>query len=236
MKAYRKEWIVIVLSSMALILLCSCLGNIKSRALLELKEVPVACCDLKPRKRIEKGDYVMKEVPSAYLPTYVIQEEKEVLGKYLEIQGMVPCGSFFYESMLYDQSELPDYPESLLKEGQAAYTMPIDLARLGGSKVVNQRVDVHVSITKDGNKPVCGCLFKGARILAIKDHNGYDLDDKKSSKTPHLVVLAISNDDVSYLSKAEELGTIRLIATQVTYDDVEATLIRDSEVFMALLD
>ncbi len=198
---------------------------------INLKTVYIAARDIPPRSRVTEEDLMEAKIPAAYLLDHTYMRKEEIIGKYTEIQGLIPAGSAFYKGMLYEESELPDYPTLQLKKGQAAYTLQIDLTSLGGTISAGQRVDVYVSIGRREEMSVNDRLFEGVRLIAVKDHRGLDLNDPDSSGTPYLAVLALNKEDVNILSAAEQAGAVRLIPDSDTYSFTdEARLCEDSAV------
>lgn len=235
MKKQTRTLILIITSIMALLMLVFFAIDLRSNQKLDLQTVSIAKNDIKPRTRISDEDLVEIELPNSYLLENVVKDKNDIVGKYTEIQGMIPAGSFIFDTMIYDRDDLPDYPECELRKNQAAYTLEIDLAKLGGTLVANQRVDLYVSLKKTDQSTISDCLIQNARLISIKDHQGLDIDDEHSTKTPYLAILAINRDDIKHLAKADELGTIRLFSTDQTYDSKnEAELRKDTELFLEL--
>ena len=200
---------------------------------LDLTTTYIAAHNIAPRTQITESDLIEVEVSNAYLLDYTYIDKEDIIGKYTDIQGMIPAGSAFYQNMLYNASDLPDQPSILLKEGQTAYTLNTDVSKLG-SLIAGNRVDVYVSITND-KQTITGCLFENARIIDIKDHKGLRLNDPESTGMPSYVEIAINRDDIKYLSLAETQGEIRLFMSDNQSDvDLEATLQVEGEVYLAL--
>ena len=204
---------------------------------LNIQDVYVASRDIPPRTKIEEDDLMVLHIPQAYVLEHTYTRKEDILGKYTEIQGMIPAGSAFYLGMLYEEKDLPDYPSSQLKQGQAAYTAEIDYAKLGGPIIAGQRVDIYVSVEKRDELPVTDCLFEGVRVLSVKDFKGLEINDPNSSGTPYFVILAINKEDVNTLSVAEKVGDIRMIASSNTYNtEEEAVLCADSPIIRYLTE
>ena len=139
--------------------------------------------------------------------------------------------------MLKEEKDLPDNPTAQLKEGQSAYTLETDLAKLGGTILPGQKVDIYASLTDRDGSPVSGCLIENARVIAVKDHNGLDLDDPGSTGTPYLTILAVMRKDLPYLSAAETAGSVRLIASGQTYDsDAKEAVLNENSELLNYLD
>ena len=63
-----------------------------------------------------------------------------------------------------------------------------------------------------------------------------EIENKDSSGTPYLAILAVNEEDISLLTLADSLGQVKLITSSSTYDtNEEAKLVKDSLVFQYLL-
>lgn len=203
---------------------------------LDLVEVYVANRDIYPREEILASDIEIIEIPSAYLQKNVYDNKQDIIGKYTNIQGFIPKGSLFYNSMLNSKELLPDYPSLLLKENQIAYGIQTDIIKSSGNSfVVGQKVDIYVSLNLKGNITVADCLIKAARITGVKDRNGYVLSDEQSTKIPYVVTLAIDQPLVQYLEKANELGVINIYGISTDYQIDEESILNESSQLMDYL-
>ena len=219
-----------------LIIALNCIGfAIRLNAMLDLRPTCIAARDIPPRSLITEKDILEIKVPGAYLLEHTCSDKKEIIGKYTDIQGMIPAGSCFFEEMLYDEKELPDYPSAQLRPGQAAYTLETDLAHMGGTILPGQRLDLYVVLDRKNDTPVSGCLLENVRLLAVKDHKGLDLTDENSTGIPYLAVLAVSQKDVELLSLAEKAGEIRMFSTDNTYSTAKEAQLVVSEDMLELL-
>ena len=228
---------LILLSITGIVVLILIGINVRTKYMINLQKTYIASHDILPRTKISENDLLEIYVPYEYIGEYTYNTKEEIVGKYTEIQGMIPAGSCFYKTMLYSEKDLPDYPSAQLRSGQAAFTLETDFTKLGGTLVAGQRVDIHVTIDRRQDTPITGCLIENARIVAIKDHKGLDLDDESSTGVPFIVIVAINQDDVPVLSKANTMGSIRLFSTSNTYNtSSEAILVKDAEVLKYLRD
>lgn len=227
---FIKSFLILVLTGILVLLFCAAV-NLRAEQMLDLRKTCIAAKDIPPRSKIKEEDILEIEVPQAYLQDHTFNEKAEIVGKYTDIQGKIPAGSVFFEGMLKEEKDLPDNPTAQLKEGQSAYTLETDLARLGGAVVPGQRIDIYVTLTRRDGSPVSGCLVENARVIAVKDHKGLDLDDPQSTGTPYLAILAVNRGDLPYLSAAETAGEVRLFSSGRSYDStLEAVMAKDNAV------
>lgn len=225
----------IAVSGFVLVILFFAAVELRSEQMLKLTKTYIAARDIPPRTRISEEDLIEAEIAGDYLLDQAVCDKDQIIGKYTEIQGMIPAGSVFYRSMLKDLKDLPDYPTAQLRKGQSAYSLETDLARLGGTVVPGQRVDLFATILNRDSSTITGYLFQNVRVIAIKDHNGFDLDDPSGTGTPYLAILAVRSEDMEVLSACDEAGEIRLFSSSRSYDSAsEASLVTDSPIYTYL--
>lgn len=180
---------------------------------LDLVEVPTAKVRIEPRTQIESEMIEMLKVPRVMLNEDSVLSIEDALGKYTEIEGIIPKGSLLYHSMLFDEEDLPDYPALKLKEGQNVFSLPIDLVKSSGNTLTNnQRIDIYVTLTPKKENPVSDALLMSVRIINVVDRKGVDMK-KSELNVPSVINLAVDEQYVGLLKKASEMGTIDLYAT-----------------------
>jgi Flp pilus assembly protein CpaB len=198
---------------------CCWLAMLYANQRMHLCTVYAAARDILPRQQVQPQDLTEIHIPSAYVLEGVCTDPDAVIGRYTEIQGMIPKGSLFHERMLKPAEQLPDHPEAQLLADQAVYALETDLAGAAGNSLVpGQRADLHVLIERRNEPPLTDCLIRNARILSICDHRGLDVADEKSSGIPYLISIAVSREDLNLISLADQAGTIRLFASAAAYD------------------
>lgn len=180
---------------------------------LDLVEVPLAKVQIEPRTKIEEDMIEMVKVSKALVNEECVLNKDEIVGKYTEIEGIIPKGSLFYQSMLFDESELPDYPALKLKQGQNVFSLPIDLVKSSGNSLTNnQRIDLYVTLTSKKENPVTDALLFDVRIINVVDRKGIDMK-KSELNIPSVINLAVNEEYVPLLKKASEMGSIDFYAT-----------------------
>lgn len=203
---------------------------------IDMIEIPVASKDIYARTKIDESmiDYI--EVPSAYVKDNAYVNEEDIIGKYSELGYKIEKGSLFYIGDLFHEGELPDAPSLKLKKGQTAFTLPVDLVKLAGNSIVEgQKVDVYISIDQAKGTPVVDNLIKAVRVLSVKDRNGVDINDEDSSHVPYVAILAINDEQITYLKVAERIGEIDIMAPSVNYAQGEESILNESSAVLTLL-
>lgn len=198
-------------------------------------EVPVAKVKIDPRTKIDKSMIEIIQVPKVMLNEDCVRDSKDVLNKYTEIEGIIPKGSLFYKSMLFEENELPDYPTLKLQDGQNVFSLATNLVKSSGNTLTNnQLIDIYVTIKSKDKKSITDCLLKNVRILNVIDRKGNDMKESDSN-IPSVINLAINKEYVALLKKASEIGTIDLYATNFPQDE-ECILNEESAILPALYE
>ena len=196
-------------------------------------EVPVASQRIDPRTQITEDMIEMIKVPAVMIRNDCAIEKKEVLKKYTEIEGIIPKGSLFYKSMLFDEKDLPDYPTLKLKEGQNVFSLKTDLLKSSGNTLTNnQRIDLYVTIHQKNENPITDSLLQSVRIINVVDRKGVDMT-KSELKVPSVINLAINKEYVSLLKKASEIGSLDLYAT--TFPQEEECILNSESAILPIL-
>ena len=205
--------------------------DFRSQQKLQLVKTYVASHDIPPRTKIREEDMLEIVLPESYLGTYAERDRQSIVGKWTDIEGMIPAGSFFYRRMLKAEENLPDAPIARLKEGQSAYTMQVDLNRIGGGTVVGMRVDIYGTISGKDGHPIAGPLISNVRVLSVRDHQGMEISDPDSSGLPYIAVVAVKDADVPILAAVEQAGELWFVSSSRSYSgQSEAILEQDSPV------
>lgn len=228
----NKKWMMFLGIGICLVVNI-CLFKILLDKTIDLVEVPIAAEIIKPRTQISKDMIKVIEVPSIYVNEDVYVNVEDIEDKYTEIQGMIPKGSMFYKSMLFEEKDLPDYPGLMLKENQNVFSLSTDLIKSSGNSLVNnQYVDLHVTIEKKKENPITDLLFSSVRILNVLDRKGKDMSES-STNIPYVINLAIDSKWIGLLKTASEIGSIDLYATTFPQED-ECILNEESAVLNEL--
>ncbi len=228
----RKKMILKLMLCLMCFLLIVCVlllsVNLKVNTKLELTNTYVAVRDIEPRSCIEEDDIQQIHIPKEYLNEYVVNDKDEIVGMYTDIQGKIPAGSLFYESMLYSPKELPDLPSTLLKEGQSIFTLEIDSVVLS-TLVENQRIDLLVHI-KNEFVDITDVVVQHCRILQIEDHDGNSIDSEDSLGIPYCVLVAVDTDDIVELEKMKDIGEFSVCVSDDTYEQLEGIKKENSKI------
>ncbi len=197
---------------------------------LNVVVVPVASTTLDPREQIEAHDIEWIELPSAYVPEQTILTEEELLGMYVSNMVVISKGTFFLQHLVADYHQLQDQPTHDLNDNQIAFSIGADFVQVSGNTLVeNQRVDIYCVIPLIKEVPIVDVLLQGVRIIDVRDRLGLKLDDVNSTGVASVIVVALSQEHVTLLLKAQQVGSIQFYATNESWQsNQEDVLVEDS--------
>lgn len=202
---------------------------------LDLVEVPIAKVKIEVRSKVTDEMIEMIEIPRALLNEECILKKEEAIGKYTEIEGLIPKGSLLYKSMLFKEEDLPDFPTLKLKEGQNVFSLPTNLVKSSGNTLTNnQLIDIYVTLSPKKEKTITDSLLLSVRVINVVDRKGVDMK-KSESSVPSVINLAVNKEYVSLLKKASEIGDIDLYATTFPQHE-ECILNEESDVLPKLYE
>lgn len=170
---------------------------------MQLVEVPVAIAKINEQTKITPELITKVEVVENYLPTNVIRDEKQILGKYVTNDSAIATGGFFYNDLIADEMYIMGDAMNKLKEDEFAYSIQVDSKNvLNVDFKVGHLINVYFDSTyNDENNilhHVFGQIAENKRIIAINE-------DRTN------ITLALNEDEIAYFGLAEDFSNSRLI-------------------------
>lgn len=196
-------------------------------ATLQPVQVPIAKVQLSEHTLIKKEDIGMVTVPGKGVPPNIIRDPNELVGKYVGTKYTVPKNGYFYKDAISKLEDIPSRISMMLGPNELGVTMRINLEKsVANSLKEGQYVQVRFFTSKTPSKQLFeGVLEDKIKILALRDSAGTDVvgndntnttTDPKAPKTtvkvPTIVVFEATDEQVSYLLRAQNLGELNIVA------------------------
>lgn len=178
---------------------------------VEPVSVPVAVDTIQPRTEITDDMVQMVSMPNISLSDNVIRSKNAVVGKYSNINSVIPKGSMFYTDTVVDKSKLPDSVFVKVKKGEIVFNFPVDIESTYGNSIFpGNKVDIYM---KTGNgtdeKVMLGKLVENVEVLAVKDSAGRDVFENTSEeRTPSMMIFGVPEEIHALLLKATYMGSL----------------------------
>ena len=173
--------------------------------------VPVATETIQPRTEITSDMVETIDMPSVSIKENVIVNRNNIIGKYSNINAVIPKGSMFYTDAVISKSELPDSVFVKVKKGDVVYNFPVDMESTYGNSIYpGNKIDIYM---KTGNgedeKVMLGKLVKNVEVLAVKDSSGKIVfENTEEDRTPAMLIFGVPEDINLLLRKASYMESL----------------------------
>lgn len=171
--------------------------------------IPVATETIQPRTEITDDMVKEVDVPNIALSENVIRSKAAIVGKYSNINSVIPEGSMFYKDTVISEEELPDSAFVKVKAGEIVYNFPVDMdSTYGNSIFPGNKIDMYM---KAGNgsdeKIMVGKLIENIEVLAVKDSTGHNVFENTSEdRTPAYLIFGVKEELHLLLRKASYMS------------------------------
>lgn len=199
---------------------------------LDLVNVPIAAETLPVRTKLDESHIAWIAMPRAYVPENIVVDAEALLGQLTRLDGRIEAGSFFTKTSLESPELVKDGANALLKEGQAVFTLSVDVRSTSGNTLLpHQRVDLYFSLQHQQSL-IVDKLIGNVRILAIKDKQGLDL--KNAKDLPKYILVAVDATLIPTLTKAMALGELTITPSIASSDAPESVVVKDQRLWKIL--
>lgn len=171
--------------------------------------VPVASRNIQPRTLITDDMINMINLPSISVGDNVIRSRSMILGKYSNVNSMIPAGSMFYNETVIDAKDLPDAAFVDLEKDQIAYSFPVNMVSTYGNSIMpGNKIDIYMKVGNGNDEKVMiGKLLNNIKVLAVKDSSGRAVfQNTEENRTPSMMIFGLKENMWLLLSKASYLS------------------------------
>ncbi len=173
--------------------------------------VPVATTTIQPRTEITEDMVKTIEVPQITITNNVIKNKTFIVGKYSNVNSVIPEGSMFYTNTVIDKEKLPDSTFVKVKKGQIVYSFNVDLESTYGNAIMpGNKIDIYMKVGNGTTEKVMlGKLVENIEVLAVKDSSGKDVfENTDENRTPSMFIFGLREDIYLLLMKASYMSSL----------------------------
>ena len=175
---------------------------------VEPKRVPVAVETINPRTEITSDMIEYIEVAGVAVSENTILDTNSIVGKYSNINTVIPAGSMFYKETVIDKEDLPDIVFTKLQKGETMYRFPVSVETTYGNAIYpGNYIDIYMKANNDDGKIMVGKLIENVKVLAVNDSSGnpvFEVTD--GSRTPSMMLFGLKPDLYILLRKASYMS------------------------------
>ena len=178
---------------------------------VEPVKVPVAVATIQPRTEITDDMVEMVDMPAISIHPNVIRNKAQVVGKYSNINSVIPKGSMFYTDTVVDRDKLPDSVFIKVKKGEVVYNFPVNMESTYGNSIFpGNKIDIYMKTGNGTNEKVMiGKLVENVEVLAVKDASGRNVFENTSQdRSPAMLIFGVPEEINLLLRKASYLTAL----------------------------
>lgn len=202
-KLLGNKGLVTIVSGIVCIVIIFFAYNYRVNKAINAIEVPYALSELTARTEIKDEDVGVVKVASSLVTGTVVRDKKNVVGKYVNYNTIIPAGSLFYSPEIVTWDSMPDSAWNNIYKDYTIFSLSVsNNTTYGNSIYPGDSIDLYY-MTSDGGKLVFGKLIEGITVLAVKDSDGSHIFKKGANqKNASALIFAVPEDLHLLLRKA----------------------------------
>ena len=195
--------------------------NVAVNKSLDLILVPVANKHLKSGQLITIDDLDYLEVCRHLKDPLYITDKDDIVGKRVEIFNSIAQNAMFYKELITEEKDISDTSIYKLNSGEVAVQIDADIkSSYANSIIVGHSVDLYyqgnaTSYNSSDNIIVYGQIVKSARVIDVKDKDGFSMNGDVFETD--VIVVALKQEDAHIVNVAKALGNVSPI---ISYDNL----------------
>lgn len=181
-------------------------------------KVPYALVTITPQTKITSDMIGYKSIASEAVDDEIIyRSQKEIVGKYVNLESTVYAGSMFYRGAVVEKDELATSALLDIPDGQTLLSLDVTMkSSYYNSLVPGDYFDLYVRtigvLPNDKNKSeeiIVGKLIDKIKILAVKTEDGQNATAQGEARVPAGVLFAVPEDQSLLIRKADYFTELR---------------------------
>lgn len=210
-KVLKNKNIVTIIGVVVILILLYVGYSTQINKAVEPISIPVATETIQPRTEITDDKVKIIDMPNVSLSDNVIRSKAQIVGKYSNVNSVIPEGSMFYTDTVINKDELPDAAFAKVKADEVVYNFPVDMESTYGNSIFpGNKIDIYMKVG-DGTdeKIMIGKLLENIEVLAVKDASGKAVFENTSeSRTPSMMIFGLKTKLYTILKKASYMSNL----------------------------
>jgi len=182
----------------------------------------VAKQTIQPKTEITSDMITYINVPREALKGSYIANAKEIVGRYSNVNTIIPAGSLFYKEAVKNKNELPDSALYDVPEGETLFYLTVNmLTSYTNSILPGNYIDIYLE-TKENGKALVGKLLENIKILAVKTSDGKNVfEDSDESRVPYVIIFSLPEEQHLLLRKINAINSYSVYSSGSSRIDVK---------------
>ncbi|MBR1416310.1 MAG: hypothetical protein IJ572_00640 [Bacilli bacterium] len=181
--------------------------------------IPYAKKTLEKKTKITPDVIGYTQVPRSLITTSktILTNEQSIINKYVSYSSPIPQNSYFYNSVVMEEEEMPDYAFTNMADGYTVYSLKVNMKETYANKILpNTYIDLYaLAVDPSTGQTMFARLIESIRVKAVKDDKGNALlENGVNNGTPAAMLFEVSsikdNDLFTLLKLAEYTEGVKL--------------------------
>ena len=203
-KFFKNKNVVTVIGVVIILVLLYIGYSTQINNAVEPVQVPVATQTIQPRTEITDDMVQLIDMPNISLSDNVIRSTSLIVGKYSNVNSVIPEGSMFYSALLTTAEELPDSSFVKVAKDEVPYNFPVTMdSTYGNSIYPGNLIDIYMKAENVDGQIMVGKLVENIEVLAVKDSSGkHVFENTSEERTPSFLIFGVKDEINILLRKA----------------------------------
>ena len=169
--------------------------------------IPIAKVTIQPKTEITADMITVIKVPKEALKGSYYDSTSAIIGKYSNVNTVIPAGSLFYRESVTTKDDLPDSALYDVPEGETLFYLTVNmLTSYTNSILPGNYIDIYIS-TKENGKALVGKLLKDVKILAVKTSDGKNVfENSDETRIPYVIIFSLPEEQHLLLRKINAIN------------------------------
>lgn len=162
--------------------------------------VPVAATTIQPRTLITEEMVTTTDIAAKAVSGDIVRNTNDIIGKYSNVNSVIPKGSMFYSALLTTANELPDSAFVKVGKDEVPYNFPVTMDTTYGNSIYpGNKIDIYMKAENTDGQIMVGKLVENIEVLAVKDSNGkHVFENTEEERVPAFLIFGV-NDEINIL-------------------------------------
>ena len=182
--------------------------------------VPYATRQIGPKSEITSDMVSTKKVPGGVVSNEVLTTTRQIVGRYVSNNAVVPMNSVFYSSVVKTWDDLPRSSYGDIPDGNTIVALPVTLDTTYGNSIFpGNYIDLYFYTTDStSGKLMVGKFIESINVLSVTNSNGNNIFESIGNlDTPAYLIFSVPEDIHLLLRKATYFGNIFPVPRNAKY-------------------
>lgn len=212
-KIFTNKNVVTILGVVVILVILYFLYTKTLKEATDYQKVPVAREKIEPQTEIQDNMIETIQISRAVMPTDVIQDKSQIVGKFTGVGVSIPRGGMFYGELLVNEEDLPGHWLSRLETDalgnmQIPYYFSVNTTTTYGNTIrKDDYVDFYLRTYDEQDQLMYGVLLDNVPVLAVTDSSGKELKNNNGDNgSPAFLNFGFYKDNYLLLKYIENVS------------------------------